>query len=376
MEEARLECLPADVKFLKMDINFDLNKERECFACFYDLHLSAAGCECSIDKYSCLGHSKLFCSCGIDKRFVLLRYTINELNKLVEALEGESDAIEEWANMNSSIVSVDAGDVCIDKPDVDRDMCKVKVYEVESLSRCAGTKKSKLNERSSTCSHVSSELVQSDSQVESAPRGTADSHNDNINDENSVMDNEVKVEQKCSVDLNFDVMSGQYESHKDKGIGCVEKVWYSDATKEQDNMVLDGVGNLSDFFALVKKDYPSCSRDARDSGNFEGSKLFGVDLPMHLSMRVLPSSEFKMEAMDTFNTSMPLTNQSFLFQKFATSIEPISLGSVVFRKLWCSKHTIYPKGMLQCYFLPLDYTICIFVDIFGGLFFFLLLVNF
>lgn len=346
MQEERLKRLPTRIKFLKMDINFDLDKERECFSCLYDLHLSAVGCTCSPNKYSCLKHSNSFCSCGVDKRFVLLRYTINELNKLVEALEGVSDAIGVWTKRNSVMVSMDAKDVCMD-----RGMCRTKIYNVESSSRCAGTKKLKFNERSSPCSHVSSDLVQSEFQVQSASHGTVDSFNDNAG-KNSVMVSGVKVKEKCSLDLNSDVFRGQNENDflhipdsQTKGIGCVKKVGYSDSTKEQDIVVLDVEGNLPCLSDLLQKGYPSCSRDVHSSSKFEVGKLLGVDRPMHT--RVPPSNEFKIEAVDTFNTSLPLTNQSSLIQKFAKSVEAISLGSVVYGKLWCSKHTIYPKGMRQ-----------------------------
>ncbi|XP_028782040.1 lysine-specific demethylase JMJ18 [Neltuma alba] len=186
IEEERIQRLQTPIKLVKMDINFDLDKERECFACFYDLHLSASGCQCSVDKYSCLRHSNSFCSCGYDERFVLFRYPIEELKELVRALEGGLEAIKSWL-----------------------------------------------------------------------------------------------------MKLRF---------------GC------SESQKEQDDVVLDSEENVSD--------------------------------------RVLPNSECKTEAvdMDSFNKSTSLTSESFLIQKFAASVEPVSLGSIVLGKLWCSKHKIYPKG--------------------------------
>ncbi|PQQ08003.1 hypothetical protein Pyn_26742 [Prunus yedoensis var. nudiflora] len=85
-----------------MERDFDLNNGRECFSCFYDLHLSAARCKCSTDRFSCLKHAKLFCSCAINHRYVLQRHTINELNMLVEALEGRSEAVEVWASEDTT----------------------------------------------------------------------------------------------------------------------------------------------------------------------------------------------------------------------------------------------------------------------------------
>ncbi|MCH99880.1 putative lysine-specific demethylase JMJ14-like, partial [Trifolium medium] len=163
IEKERLDQLPNHLKMLEMDNDFDSVEERECFSCFYDLHLSAVGCECSPDSYSCLRHFKLFCSCEIEKRFVLVRYTMNELSTLVEALEGEPHAIEAWATRNNGVVSASAEDACMNEQDMERAMCKTKnCEEGKSLPSCPGT-----NERSSSpYSHISSELVHLESHHE------------------------------------------------------------------------------------------------------------------------------------------------------------------------------------------------------------------
>ncbi|KAI5312112.1 hypothetical protein L3X38_041285 [Prunus dulcis] len=101
MEEERLDRLPICLKPQKMERDFDLNNGGECFSCFYDLHLLAARCKCSPDRFSCLKHAKLFCSCDINHRYVLQLHTINELNMLVEALEGRSEAII-WASEDTT----------------------------------------------------------------------------------------------------------------------------------------------------------------------------------------------------------------------------------------------------------------------------------
>ncbi|KAK6150177.1 hypothetical protein DH2020_017702 [Rehmannia glutinosa] len=97
LEEKRIEPLRG-TRFEKMENDFDLNTERECFSCFYDLHLFAACCNCSSNKFACLKHANLICSCETDDKLVLLRYTIDELNTLVKALEGCTDALEVWAS--------------------------------------------------------------------------------------------------------------------------------------------------------------------------------------------------------------------------------------------------------------------------------------
>ncbi|KAK6156205.1 hypothetical protein DH2020_010453 [Rehmannia glutinosa] len=101
------------LKALKMESSFDANSERECSVCLFDLHLSAAGCHhCSPDKYACLNHAKQLCSCSWGAKFFLFRYDINELNILVEALEGKLSAVYRWARLDlglalSSYVSKD-----------------------------------------------------------------------------------------------------------------------------------------------------------------------------------------------------------------------------------------------------------------------------
>lgn len=101
MERVRREFLCNSTQALKMESGFDATNERECSICLFDLHLSAAGCHyCSPDKYACLNHAKQLCSCSWGAKFFLFRYDINELNILVEALEGKLSAIYRWARLD------------------------------------------------------------------------------------------------------------------------------------------------------------------------------------------------------------------------------------------------------------------------------------
>ncbi|KAK6915342.1 JmjN domain [Dillenia turbinata] len=100
MERVRREFLCNASRAVKMESSFDANNERECSVCLFDLHLSAAGCHCCPDKYACLNHVKQFCSCSWGAKFFLFRYDINELNILVEALEGKLSAIYRWAKLD------------------------------------------------------------------------------------------------------------------------------------------------------------------------------------------------------------------------------------------------------------------------------------
>ncbi|KAJ8497639.1 hypothetical protein OPV22_008191 [Ensete ventricosum] len=80
----------------KMDADFDSNNERECVLCHYDLHLSAASCLCSPDRFACLIHAKNLCSCSWNTRIFLFRYNIGELNVLLDALGGKPSAVHRW----------------------------------------------------------------------------------------------------------------------------------------------------------------------------------------------------------------------------------------------------------------------------------------
>ncbi|CAJ1939410.1 unnamed protein product [Sphenostylis stenocarpa] len=81
----------------RMDENFYATCRRECSICLYYLHLSAVGCSCSNDKFTCLGHAKHFCSCPWSNKILLYRYKINDLNVLCQALDGKLSAVYKWA---------------------------------------------------------------------------------------------------------------------------------------------------------------------------------------------------------------------------------------------------------------------------------------
>ncbi|CAI9301981.1 unnamed protein product [Lactuca saligna] len=92
-------------KALKMEATFDVTNERECSVCYFDLHLSAAGCHnCSPNKYSCLNHAKEFCGCSLNSNFFLFRYDMSDLGILVEALEGKLSAIYRWGKLDLGLI--------------------------------------------------------------------------------------------------------------------------------------------------------------------------------------------------------------------------------------------------------------------------------
>ncbi|KAH9608866.1 hypothetical protein KSS87_002355 [Heliosperma pusillum] len=85
----------------KMDKSFDASgHKKECSFCYYDLYLSAAICSCNPNKYSCLLHAKLLCSCPWIEKLFLFRYQIDELSLLLEAVEGKIASLRDWRRNN------------------------------------------------------------------------------------------------------------------------------------------------------------------------------------------------------------------------------------------------------------------------------------
>ncbi|KAK8289128.1 hypothetical protein V6Z12_D07G170600 [Gossypium hirsutum] len=96
-EGMRREYLCSTFQTKRKDKNFNSTSKRECSICYFDLHLSAVHCSCSSDRYLCLNHAKRLCSCTWTEKIFLYKYEINELNMLVEAVEGTLSAVHAWA---------------------------------------------------------------------------------------------------------------------------------------------------------------------------------------------------------------------------------------------------------------------------------------
>jgi hypothetical protein len=370
MEKERTDSLPSALKLQKMERDFDLRKERECLFCFYDLHLSAAGCQCSPDQFSCLKHANQFCSCEIDNRFVLLRYTMNELNTLVEALEGGVDAIKVWTSDDSGLVSANDKVFRVAKLDDESDTYGTKSPDQrESPCYLETEEKLNMNVPCTSYSHVSSEVIQSGSQHASFCLSTShisiDSHNAIINDENLVMNNEGKVGQDCCIDLDLNVLCGEDESgllpisdcFDSKVMSNVEEtcmsnciqqnVHSSDTAREPDLMQRDSNCNLSISHVLLNKDYPLYLRDLEHTCSNDGNKLFGVDLlSLHPHSKISSDSSLETEMLDTSDVKISTEDGIYPIRKLDVCVEPINFGTVMFGKLWCSKQAIFPKGML------------------------------
>ncbi|XP_047323660.1 putative lysine-specific demethylase JMJ16 isoform X2 [Impatiens glandulifera] len=100
VESVRRKFCCGSAKAVKMESDFDTTSEKECVICFFDLHLSAARCSCSPDKYTCLSHVNQLCSCSYSEKVFIFRYDIDEMSILVDALEGKLSAVYKWANQD------------------------------------------------------------------------------------------------------------------------------------------------------------------------------------------------------------------------------------------------------------------------------------
>ncbi|KAA8537093.1 hypothetical protein F0562_029571 [Nyssa sinensis] len=364
MEKERIEHLPTHLQFQKMERYFDLKSERECFSCFYDLHLSAAYCKCSSDRFACLKHENLICSCEPDNRFVLLRYTMDELNTLIEVLEGKLDAAKVWASEDLGLVSVNSKDNTFAKLDQDRQTSGVSSPKRNESPSCfQRTEESyNINEPCSSLQCPVTSEVQSDTQHGTLSLCASHSITDEHKEEALVIADEGNVEQKCCIDLNLGSMSDKHgsglqqisDSCDNKVIvnmaeTCMsmcmkEKNYNLDAEREPDIMRLSSDCDSSVSHVLSNKDHPSCSRDVVNRCASDCNKLFGVDLLVHQHSSVPVRNLLKAEIVDLLDENVYLTGQSSLIQKLSFYVDPINYGSVVFGKLWCNKQAIFPKG--------------------------------
>lgn len=182
MELSRIEHLQSGFQFQKMEEDFDTANERECFLCFYDLHMSAASCKCSSERFACLKHANLICSCDPDQRTIYLRYTFDELTLLVDSLEGNSDALRKWASQNLGL-----------------DQEKVFVGDCFKKDKCAPLSPIKVETCSFSHHHGSTGVVQSDPHQKTS---------DVLPKEEPVsMADRSFGGQRCLIDLNLDSIS-------------------------------------------------------------------------------------------------------------------------------------------------------------------------
>ncbi|XP_022716483.1 LOW QUALITY PROTEIN: lysine-specific demethylase JMJ15-like [Durio zibethinus] len=364
MEEERVNCLPPHLPLQKMEKDFDLERERECFFCFYDLHLSACSCKCSPERFACLKHVKNFCSCQDEGRFVLLRYTIDELQMLIKALEGGLDAVKVWESKDLGLVSVNNCDAHGSKLVLDNELLKTEPSQLRESLYCSPRMEEKvdINTSSCSCGHVSSEVLPSECQHGTelkASHVTLDSHNNALNVGVLVMENRVNLEQDAYIDLNLDIISNYpaskslYASDNPNNNSVTdvraflpffkrEKICGFDEVREPFLKRLRSDSSSSVSQESPNKDQLSISRVHQDSDGFDDKKLFGAELQFPYIHSGQSNTLLNIETINSSDIDASIADQADPLLN--SSVEPLNFGSVMFGKLWCSRQAIFPKG--------------------------------
>ncbi|WCJ24422.1 Lysine-specific demethylase JMJ18 [Euphorbia peplus] len=309
MEEERRQSVPSTIRLQKIAKESDVCSERECSFCFYDLYISAASCKCSSEKFVCLKHVRYLkhsSSCKTDDRYILICYTLDELNSLVEALEGKSDDIKVWASKKLGFILDDANGIEECNLGQNSDSSQTSNWmQKETLLGSSRTEISGINLSSSSNSQVSSEVIQSN---------------------NNDVKNEAKLKQESQLGLSTDFMSIDHENEfihgsSSSGNQVISDVDTNLSASNHDNVTRTDAASEPDISAVGSEcnsensskkcsSYPVLAQDPCSSSN----KLFGVDLPISISKNLVPI------------------------------VEPVNFGSAVFGKLWGSRQAIFPKG--------------------------------
>lgn len=363
MEEERINCLPPHLTLRKMEKDFDLESERECFSCYYDLHLSAGSCKCSPERFACLEHVKNFCSCEDEDTFVLIRYTIDELRMLVKALEGGLDAVKLFASKDLGLVSVSDDGAHVSKLAKDSEALKTKPFQLmESFSFSPRMEEKVDTNNPCSYDHVSSEVMPSKCQHGTklkASHVNRDSHNNVFNVGVLVMENRVNLEQDACIDLNLDILSDYpaskslYASDNLNNNSVTDVETFLPFLKREKICGFDEVREpvlkrlRSDCGSSVSQDSPkkypqATSRVHEDSDGFNGKKLFGVELRFPHIDPGQSNTLLKTETVNSSDVNPSIADHGDTL--FNSSVEPLNLGAVMFGKLWCSKQAIFPKG--------------------------------
>lgn len=321
MEQKRRGCSSFTSEARKMDKNFDSGNEKECYSCFYDLHLSAAGCECSPNRFSCLTHAKELCSCELERRFFLYRYSMDELNTLVKALEGDLSAVQQWGLEVLNLVPPSNSNDFVEERQLDLNMMdSVVSYKV----------------------HENIDLEQRKSKVIDLKQAEVGSRNFS-----SVTDG------KALTGLNTKQSSAESKfSSLDSCGNCKrEEVPASPLRLSPESG--------SSIFPNHSSEPASCSKGAPRTRK-SSAKLFGVDLhqlqPCHS-----PHPGGQGNSNSTSSNCIGPQNGS-VQKRLRYHVEPLHFGTVMFGKQWCSREAIFPKGTLLTAFMlhevnvPNDFT--------------------
>ncbi|XP_043701047.1 lysine-specific demethylase JMJ18-like isoform X2 [Telopea speciosissima] len=357
MEHERRDSLPIFLRSRKMDRDFDSTDDRECFSCFYDLHLSAASCKCSPDRFACLKHANLLCSCEIGQRCMIFRYDLDELDTLVEALEGQLNAVSQWALKDLGLVGINHTDAGVCKLDQERETIGPDCLEhMEKKISCSQgiDEVPYINKTCKSDHHYSSEVSKRKKGLSSLCESLVKPEVENgvLNKETLIIKDEGGPLPDKYIDLNLEGPldehgSGVQEMADDAynksslrvaetclSVVKQEKVNGSNVLVETETVGPDSSG----------RKHPSSSRDSGEQCTCSGNKLFGVDLWTSHQNSSSPSCTTITRTETNVSSSTSLNGQNGPMQTLDLNVQAISFGEVVPSKLWCNKRTIFPKG--------------------------------
>ena len=307
----------------KMDQDYD-STDRECFSCFYDLHLSAVSCQCSPNRFACLKHANLLCSCEPDRKFVLYRYSMEELNALVAALEGDATAVHQW-------IQYDAGLVC---------QSGSMQQKMMSFSKSA--------ELSGSVIDVNIDCKFDGCHGLDKPVGYP---------------KEKEVQNKC-VDLNIKdpsssprIKEGLICSSSTSNAACFSSSTSSALEKlDKHKMIIDceslGTSNPNSSNSQCSQSLRHSSKlscpsrtptDTSTPASKAPKKLFGVDIEYGVAKAL--HAQVSQVAKPFSSQSGEVSGATILRHV----VEPLDYGTVMVGKNWCSHQAIFPKGTCTKY---------------------------
>ncbi|XP_074348626.1 lysine-specific demethylase JMJ18-like [Apium graveolens] len=352
LEKNRIEHLPVHLKPQKMEKDIDLTNERECFSCFYDLHLSFACCKCSSDRFACLKHANILCSCEGDNRTVLLRYTMVELNTLVEALEGKLIALKAWASADLELISING------KNNVSAELNPEETSKAIHLEP----------NHNPSCSPTTEEIISTDEPSSHLPMNvcTEDiqvAHEDiieihapqNMEDEQNMVDlskaDNDNLKHLYPIDLNHDSMIDEHESTLQQQSDRCDNNTSVKVDETYNNIYMPEAVYMSDSRREVEvaQHYSGSGSSVSQVNSGKhchySPKLFGVDLSISDPELGAPlHSSKKSEEFDNLDSNASESGQSYSSRSFSYAVDSLKIGSAVFKKFWSNKQMIFPKG--------------------------------
>ncbi|KAJ0975779.1 hypothetical protein J5N97_017744 [Dioscorea zingiberensis] len=311
--------------------------------------------QCAVELYT---HANLLCSCDPARRFFLLRYHIDELNILVEALEGNLGAVQRWAEEDLGLA-------------------------LHSSSSLHGMSE---NAKPEFASSTTDSLEKSASELQ---RPIFDLNMPDIDDDSPVCEVNHPETRKCLVGLmEKKVHDGNeaHEAHHVKALEDVKAKWplnlnTSGVKDEFEFMDLDRspVAPNSDLIGLKQCEFPptnACSNKGQYRSCFD---LYTDKVPTVNRDRWLASSgnallmapDVKEEQGCSSQSAVDLhglphlpkassghQNQSSVLvdngddpvEVPGTSsylVEPVNFGTLIPRRKWCNKQAIFPKGFVS-----------------------------